>query len=313
MYFSILKTPVSCKNCNFIIYKGESAFNIANRLDTLGFIEQPYVFNLATKFLFMDKSIKPGHYNLSKINNIGQLINYFNTSGDNYKSITIPEGWRMDQIADRLEFYKLINRQVFDSLCYDINFITSLGIGKINNLEGYLFPETYFFPIQKDEQKILKMMIDEFKRNINHKGLDLEKNNFSIHEIVTLASIIQAEAGSEDEMSKISSVFNNRLNKKWKLAADPTVKYIISNKDRMLYPKDFKIDNPYNTYEYKGLPPGPINNPGFLAINATLNPDSTEYLYFVLKSIDSREHIFNVNEREHEKARKKYLKSKNKK
>ena len=87
---------------------------------------------------------------------------------------------------------------------------------------------------------------------------------------------------------------------------------IIADKNRTLYPKDFKIDNPYNTYEYRGLPPGPINNPGFLAIKAAINPDATEYLYFVLKATNSREHIFNTNEKDHEKSRKEYLKSKNK-
>ena len=313
MYFSILESPVSCKQCNFVIYKGESAHNISNRLDSLGIIEDSYIFNIGTKFLFMDKSIKPGHYNLSKIKNIKQLINYFDTSGDNYKSITIPEGWRIDQIANRLESKELINRTVFDSLCYDINFIRSLGFEKITSLEGYLFPETYFFPIQKNEQKVIRMMTDEFQRNIKHKDLNLSNLKFSIHEIIILASIIQAEAGSDAEMKTISSVFNNRLDKGWKLAADPTVKYIISDKDRTLYPRDFKIDNPYNTYKYKGLPPGPINNPGFLAIEAAINPANTEYLYFVLKSQDSREHIFNKSEKKHEQARKKYLESKNKK
>lgn len=312
MYFSILNTPVSCKKCDFIVFKNESASHIASRLDSLDFINDAYVFNIASKFLFMDKSIKPGHYDLSKVNNIRGLVTYLTSSGDNYIRITIPEGWRMAQIADRLEKHKLIDREVFDSLCYDVNFIKSLGFGNINSLEGYLFPETYFFSPQKNEKKIIEMMVNQFNQIISNTELR-EMNNFKIHELITLASIIQAEAGSDSEMSKISSVFNNRLNRGWKLAADPTIKYIIADKNRTLYPRDFKIDSPYNTYEYKGLPPGPINNPGFLAIESAINPDETEYLYFVLKSVDSREHIFNKTEKGHEEARKNYLKSKKKK
>ena len=318
MYFSILKTPLKTANSrdSFIIYEGEGASNIAYRLDTIGIIGEPYIFRIASKVMFMDKSIKPGNYNLSKVNNIEELINYFSTGGEKeggHKVITIPEGWSMNQIGDRLEYYELIDRYKFDSLCIDVNFIKSLGFNEIDNLEGYLFPETYFFPIKKNEQKIIRMMTEEFKRNLNDKGLNLKASNFSLHELITLASIIQAEAGDENEMSKISSVFNNRLKENWKLAADPTVKYIIADKNRTLYPRDFKIDNPYNTYIYRGLPPGPINNPGFLAIEAALNPDATQYFYFVLESVDSRRHIFSENEEDHLKARDKYLKSKNKK
>ena len=318
MYFSILKTPlkVSDSRDSFIIYEGEGASNVAYRLDTIGVIDEPYIFRIASKMMFMDKTIKPGNYDLSKVNNIEELINYFSTGGEKkgaHKVITIPEGWTIRQIADRLEYHELIDRYKFDSLCIDVDFIKFLGFSEIDNLEGYLFPETYFFPIDKNEQQIIRMMTDEFKKNLNDKGLNLKASKFSLHELITLASIIQAEAGDENEMSKISSVFNNRLKEGWKLAADPTVKYIIADKNRTLYPRDFKIDNPYNTYIYRGLPPGPINNPGFLAIEAALNPDATQYFYFVLESIDSRKHIFSTNEKDHEKARLEYLKSKNKK
>jgi len=318
MYFSILKTPLKTSNSSnsFIIYQGEGASNIAYRLDTAGIIDEPYIFRIASKIMFMDKSIKPGNYDLSKVNNIEELINYFSTGGEKeagHKVITIPEGWTMNQIGDRLEYHELIDRYKFDSLCIDVNFIRSLGFDEPDNLEGYLFPETYFFPIKKNEQKIISMMTDEFKKNLNDKRLNLNVSKFSLHELITLASIIQAEAGDENEMPKISSVFNNRLKAGWKLAADPTVKYIIADKNRTLYPSDFENNHPYNTYIYRGLPPGPINNPGFLAIESALNPDATEYFYFVLESVDSRQHIFSKNVEDHENARREYLKSQNKK
>ena len=122
MYFSILKTPLKSPNSlnSFIIHKGEGAASIAYRLDTIGVIEEPYVFRIASKILFMDKSIKPGNYDLSKANNIEELINYFSTGGEKeggHKVITIPEGWSIKQIGNRLEYHELIDRYKFDSLC----------------------------------------------------------------------------------------------------------------------------------------------------------------------------------------------------
>ena len=138
MYFSILKTPLKTANSHnsFIIHPGEGASNIAYRLDTIGVIDEPYIFRIASKVMFMDKSIKPGNYNLSKVNNIEELINYFTTGGEKeggHKVITIPEGWNMNQIGDRLEHHELIDRYKFDSLCIDINFIKSLGFNETDN------------------------------------------------------------------------------------------------------------------------------------------------------------------------------------
>ena len=123
-----------------------------------------------------------------------------------------------------------------------------------------------------------------------------------MREIITMASIIQGEAMFNDEMPIISSVYHNRIKRKMLLQADPTIQYIIPGKNRRLYNKDLRVDSPYNTYKYKGLPPGPINNPGIDAMIAAVSPDKTSYLYFVANG--EGRHIFTRNNAEHNEAKK---------
>ena len=322
VFFSIINTNINCADCNFVIYENETVSDVAHRLDSLGYVDNYYSFIITSKFLSKEKMLKPGDYDLSNINNITELINYF-TEGRytniDYIKVTIPEGWSINQIKQRLVSYDLIDSNIFESLCYDSLFIESLGFKNTASLEGYLFPETYFFLPEKNEKKIIQKMTSQFNKIMNHDELISYKDKFNnINELITLASIIQGEAGNESEMSKISSVFNNRLNENMRLGADITIKYVI-NKDRMLIDKDFKFEendtiknHPYNTYTQEGLPPGPINNPGFSAIKAAIYPDSTDYLFFVLKSKNSREHVFSKTKEEHDIAREKYMDSKRK-
>ena len=181
-----------------------------------------------------------------------------------------------------------------------ITYINTLGFKRnIDNLEGYLYPDTYIFLHTYTEEDIIKIMTKQFLYNYN----EYVKNNtnLNIHEIVTLASIIQGEAVYNDEMKIISSVYHNRLNKNMLLQADPTVQYLLpKHKSRILY-NDTEIDHAYNTYKNKGLPPGPINSPGIDALIAAANPIKTEYLYFV--SDNNGRHIFNTNYRDHLRAK----------
>jgi len=183
-----------------------------------------------------------------------------------------------------------------------------LGLERLNSLEGYLFPETYFLSEGQNEEEIIQMMVNEFRKIINKINLD-NQFNFSMHDILTFASIVQGEARLEEEMEIISSVFHNRIKRNMNLDANATIQYIIPGKNRRLMNRDLEVDNLYNTYKYKGLPPGPINNPGLLAIKATLKPDKTNYIYFVKESKDAASHVFSTNIRDHEKAKQKYLRS----
>ena len=308
-YFSILKSSINCnQNCNLVIYKNENAFNIGHRLDSLGLIDNYYSFVLASKLLSIDRNLKPGNYNLADIKNMQQLLMRLTIADRDYIKVTIPEGWTIEQISNFLEEKKLVNANKFNLLCNNHLFIKSLGFERLNSLEGYLFPETYFLSEGQNEEEIIQMMVNEFKKIINNLNLD-NQFNFSMHDILTFASIVQGEARLKEEMEIISSVFHNRIKRNMSLDANATIQYIIPGKNRRLMNRDLEVDNLYNTYKYKGLPPGPINNPGLLAIKATLAPRKTNYIYFVKENKDAGSHVFSTNIRDHEKAKQKYLRS----
>ena len=205
-----------------------------------------------------------------------------------------------------------IDSTTFISLCKDINFIYDQGV-RAKTLEGYLYPDTYLFltnriSVDIKEEEVIERMVREFFRNYKkHVGLRNKRVELTPHEVVTLASIIQGECVYEDEMPRVSSVYTNRLKKNWMLQADPTIQYLKPGKNKRLYNKDYhRFDSPYNTYQNKGLPPGPINSPGIAAIMAAAFPEETNYMFFVANG-DNR-HFFSKTENEHNNAKKKYLK-----
>ena len=309
-YFSIIENSISCNSeCEFVIENNEMAYHIAQRLDSLGYINNPSVFIIASKILFVDKDIKPGIYDLSNAKNIRNLLNIITVANNDYIKVTIPEGWNIDQVALKLKEKDLINIKTFSGLCMNIAFIESMGFSGIPSLEGFLYPETYFLGSNQTEKQIIKTMVDQFKKVISLEDISNNKYNFSLHEIITLASIVQGESMLDEEMKRIASVFYNRITKNMFLDANATIQYIIPGKNRRLRNKDLEIESPYNTYKNKHLPPGPINSPGISAIKATLEPEKTNYIYFVKENINSRKHIFSSNIKAHEKARKIYLKS----
>ena len=309
LYFSIISTNISCSNCEFEIRKNENAYQVAHRLFDMEIINDPYLFLFASKLLFLDTSIKPGQYNLSDIRNLKDLLLRLASSGYDYISVTIPEGWAINQIAGRLHQFGLADSIKFNNLCNDKNLIKSLDVGSVKYLEGYLFPETYFISPNQSEKEIITMMVNQFKKSVDLEELDYKRYGFNFHDLIIMASIIQGEAMDISEMSTISSVFHNRLNKKMFLDANATIQYVIPGKNRRLMNKDLKINSPYNTYKYKGLPPGPINNPGLDAIIAAYQPEKTDYIYFVKDPDNLGKHTFNKTFKGHEKARKKYLRS----
>ena len=304
LYFSILYTSISCVDCNFEIKKNENAYTVSKKLVQKNIISDEYILLLGSKLLFLDKSIKPGNYSLNEIKNLKDLLALITSSNYDYIKITIPEGWEYKNIAKMLHQNNLVDSVRFNNLCKDADLINKLNLGNLKSLEGYLFPETYFISQNQTAIEIIEMMVDEFKKNINEINLS---TSLSTHQLVILASIIQGEAMANDEMKTISSVFHNRLNKNMNLDANATIQYIIPGKNRRLRNKDLEIKSSYNTYKNKGLPPGPINNPGLDAIIAALEPDTTNYLYFVKDPYNYGKHVFNESFKGHEIARKKYL------
>ena len=207
----------------------------------------------------------------------------------------------MEQVAKHLEKEMKFNYSEVIDLFNDENFIKKLKLN-VNTLEGYLFPETYYFFEGVDKKSLVKRLVNEHKLFWNKENISkADSLGFSPYEIIIIASIIEGEAIYDSERPTISAVYHNRLKRGMKLQADPTVQYIIKDGPRRLLNRDLRIKSPYNTYMYKGLPPGPINSPGAQSLHAALNPQINDYLYFVAKG--DGYHTFSRNEKEHERAK----------
>jgi UPF0755 protein len=213
------------------------------------------------------------------------------------------EGWNIYKVSKILENTMGIHHDKVISLCMNKRFIRSLGI-KAPTLEGFLFPETYYFVETESPRTILQRMVSEYQDHISDDIRNrIRELGFSELQLITLASIIEGEAIYDDERKNISSVYHNRLHKGMRLQADPTIQYIIKDGPRRLLNKDLNIVSPYNTYLNEGLPIGPINNPGLQSIIAALYPSETEYIYFVAKG--DGYHTFSITQKEHNFAKRK--------
>ena len=251
------------------------------------------------KLTFKENKIYAGRYNLSGITKLGDLISIITSVSGEKVKLTFIEGWGVEKYASKLQNSIGIDSAKFVERC-NSRYIKKFGINA-PSCEGYLYPDTYIFLSSYTEKQIMDKMIDQilytYENFIKNKAKII---NMSINEVVTLASIIQGEAARRSEMNMISSVYHNRLNKNMLLQADPTIQYIVPGENRRLWNKDLKIKSPYNTYIHKGLPPGPISNPGLSALMAAINPEKSDYFYFV--SDTEGGHMFSKTVREHKEA-----------
>ena len=286
------------------IPKGVTLSQIGNILKEESIISNKRTFTMAVKSLGHEKNIPAGRYVLHNALNNRAIINQLVYGVPSLKSITVLEGWTIYQIANELERELKISKKTFLRLCNDQRVIKLFNL-EGNSLEGYLFPDTYTFAEGVDPYLVLTRMVNEFINNIT-KSMEVQAQemNMSLLEVITLASIIEGEAIYDSERAIISAVYHNRLKKGMKLQADPTIQYIIDDGPRRLLNDDLKIESKYNTYLYRGLPPGPINNPGKESIIAALYPGVNEYLYFVARG--DGYHTFSTNEKDHNKAKKKF-------
>ena len=289
------------KSTKITINDGESLSLISNKLINSGVVTNKKFFGLATKIMGLEKSIPAGSYKLENVKINKDIINRLVYGSPEIKKITLLEGWNIKQVSSHLSKQMGFDYNDLLEIINDNNFIRSLDL-ETENLEGYLFPNTYYFFDGEKEISVIKRLVKEYKKFWTDENITkLNNMNLNQHQIVTLASIIEGEAIYDSERAIISAVYHNRLKKGMRLQADPTVQYIIKDGPRRLLNKDLKIKSPYNTYLYQGLPPGPINSPGFESLKAALNPEKNHYLYFVAKG--DGYHTFSKNEKEHERAK----------
>ena len=283
----------------FEIQQGWGLSQVAKALKDEKIIKHTGIFESKAKKMGVDTKIQPGSVTIEPGMSYEEILKKL-TEDNSYK-ITIPEGYELRQIADVLEEEGLIDREVFyeklDPELYDYEFLKDLP-ERENVLEGYLYPATYNFYQGMSEEAIIDKMLSAFDEHFIPEYYErAEEINMTVDEVVTLASIIEREAGTSDEMNKIAGVFYNRLNQNMKLQSCATVQYILQERKENLSIEDTQIESLYNTYLHDGLPIGPIASPGIECIEAALYPEDTEYLYFVLGK--DGKHIFSKTYEEH--------------
>ncbi|OPZ94312.1 MAG: putative aminodeoxychorismate lyase [Firmicutes bacterium ADurb.Bin419] len=298
------------------IPRGSSTSDIAEILEENGIISWPSIFKLQSKINGYDGTYMSGKHILSKDLSYDQLMRVLSSNPVSI-NVTIREDYYLDQVLDTLSDKKLIDKNNFiksmNTEKFDYDFIEQIP-ERENKLEGYLFPDTYFFDPNSTDREIITKFLDNFdtKFKLDYYARAQELN-MTVDQIITLASIIEKEATLSEEKAIISSVFHNRLKSTdpslKKLQTDATLQYILYKKEgkikEKLSTKDTQIDHPYNTYVYEGLPPGPICNPGLESIEAALYPDEeSQYYYFVARGDGS--HEFSKTLSEHQAAVKKY-------
>ena len=254
------------------IPKGSSPHKIAKILKDSDVISSQKLFMSLIKFYGYSTKLQAGLYDFNKKDSLNTIIEKIKKGESKNIKVTIPEGFNIKQIAKVLAENKICDEEKF------------IGLAAEQNMEGFLFPNTYFLLPQMTEQEVIKVMNDEFNRYWTKEREErLKQIDKPKRDVIILASIVEKEAIADRERPIIAGIFLNRLAKGMRLESCSTVLYAMGiNKERLSF-EDLKFDSPYNTYRHKGLPPGPICNPGAKAIDAVLYPEATDSLYFVSK------------------------------
>lgn len=263
------------------VHRGTGFSRIVDDLMKAGVIRFRWPLLLAGTIFPDLHKIKPGRYTVPVTLSTYALLQHLHTSPQDEVRVMIPNGVEQSKIAAIVSANLDIDSTAFMAATTDRRFLASLGIHG-QSTEGYLFPGTYNFPWASTPEEVIRFLVRRF-RSYYADSLRREaaRAGLTETELLTMASIVEAETPIDSEKPVIASVYLNRLKKNMRLQADPTVQYAIPGPARRLYFKDLDIDSPYNTYRHAGMPPGPICNPGAPSIMAVLRPASTGFLYFV--------------------------------
>jgi len=301
VFYYFESKPPLLKNANLEpviveIEKGDSIFRIAKKLKERGLIKSELIFILKAFKTGAYNKIKAGEYAFYPYQSIEEILTYLKEGKVYLHKITIPEGTTLWQIADILEKNKICKSESFLSLAENSKVAESFGLPG-PTLEGYLYPDTYFFHKNTPPEVVIKTMVENFWKHWKKFEKIAEKQKMPLKKVITLASIVEKEAFYSEEKPVIAAVYLNRLKKRMPLQADPTINYALKDFRRLTYKDYYLVKSPYNTYLNSGLPPTPICNPGEESIRAVLFPAKVPYLYFVAKGDGS--HYFSKTYKEH--------------
>jgi UPF0755 protein len=311
IYYShgIAKEPKAIK-----IIKGDNTMSVGDKLEKESLISGRYYFAYYVWKNNLKNKIVTGEYNIDSgltIPEISKIITHGEIDSNRVK-VTFPEGWENKYMEARIKEYGL-NTNEFESLVEDPEYFKEkygydflADIPKSKPLEGYLFPDTYFFLKNATSEDIIKKMLDNFgeKMTANLRA-EIKNQNKSVYDVITMASIIEGEVKSEKDRAIVSGIFWKRVNDDRALQSCATLAYILGENKKQYSYEDTRVDSPYNTYLIKGLPPGPINNPGLASIKAAIYPEVTSYNYF-LTDPQTGQTIFSKTIDEHNANKVKY-------
>jgi len=300
-----LSTRVSPPEPQIIVIEpGVPFMQVARRLEGAGVVSNARLLSWYARLRQDAGKIRSGDYMFREAATPGQVLARLLKGDVHQYPFTVPEGLTLDEIARRLESSGLGSAEKFRAAARDPQLLAELGI-EADSAEGYLFPETYLIPKGYGERRLIRRMVEEFRRRLPPGfATAAARHNLSLQQLVTLASIVQKEVARVDEMPLVSAVFHNRLRIGMRLQSCPTVIYGIEDFDGNLTRKHLETFTPYNTYRFGGLPPGPISNPGIDALQAAANPADVKYLYFVARGDGT--HVYSTNLRDHNAAVRRY-------
>jgi UPF0755 protein len=283
---------------------GTSVKGAAELLEESGLLDGAWKLRLVHRLGGGEATVKAGRYEIQPGRSPSQLLDILVEGRVVTVAVTLPEGWTLEQSCAELSRTLGLDEAKLLGICRHPGreLIDSLSLPDSASLEGYLYPETYRFAEGVDAEEVVHTLTTHFLRAFDDSlRAQASEQGFTMHEVVTLASIIEAETGVSGERSKVAAVYRNRLAAGWKLEADPTVAYAAGISGEALTFGHLEMDSPYNTYRVKGLPPGPINSPGRASIVAALNPEpGFEAFYFVADG--SGGHVFSRSWEEHRAA-----------
>lgn len=304
-----LNTPVRPPGGEIVvsIQPGASFRSVAQQLHRAGILRHPVLLVAWAQFIGADRSVRSGEYRVDNAVSPCQLLEMLQSPSRALRWVTIPEGFTADQIADLLEQKKFGGRDVFVAAMRDPSLLSELDL-PASGVEGYLFPDTYAWEWATEPEEIVRAMLRRFRQESARLREQRIAAGLTEHEMVTLASVIERETAKEEERPLISGVFHNRLRIGMPLQSDPTVLYSLGRTSGRLRRSDLENPSPYNTYVRRGLPPGPIANPGRAALRAAIAPEETAALYFVSRNDGS--HQFSDSLAEHNRAVNRYQRRK---
>ncbi len=276
----------------FSVEKGENVFQMAENLEREGLIKNRYFFVLYTLKQGKTRNLQAGDYELSPAMNIAEIAQKI-ISGDIAKEkITIIEGWNLKDIGFYFERKGMFQaEELYDERA---------------DLEGYFFPDTYEIRKGESLEEIINKAVENFNKKLSPElREEIKRQEKTISEIVTMASLIEKEVKTKEDKELVSGILWKRLKNGIPLQVDATITYITGKKTTKISIEETQIDNPYNTYKYKGLPPGPICNPGLESIMAAIYPQESEYWYYL--STPAGKTIFSKTLKEHNLAKRKFL------